>query len=296
MSGDDFKLDRGAIRRGFSAAAAGYDAVAVLQREVQARLLERLDLVDFAPASILDAGAGTGHGTGALRERYRGARIVALDVAEPMLAQIPISRWRRGPARVCGDIEAMPFADARFDLVVSNLALQWLTDLDGGFRELHRVMADRSLLVFSTFGPDTLKELRAAFAEVDSRTHVHRFIDMHDLGDALVRAGFAEPVMDVEHLTLTYTDIGGLFRDLKGLGAHNVTAGRPRGLNGRGWLRQVTRAYERWRVDGRLPATWEVVYGTAWAPLALERGVLARQGSISPDELRRSLRRERHGD
>ncbi|HET7370430.1 MAG TPA: malonyl-ACP O-methyltransferase BioC [Gammaproteobacteria bacterium] len=289
-SENQFQLDRRAVRRSFDRAAASYDDVAVLQREVQSRLLERLDLINFTPAAILDAGAGTGNGVRALTGRYPESAVMALDVAERMLAAIPGDQ-----PRVCGDIEALPFPDQRFDLVWSNLAVQWLSDPDRGFNELRRVLNEYGLLLFSTFGPETLTELRAAWAEVDDFNHVNQFIDMHDLGDALVRAGFAEPVMDVEHLTLTYEDIGGLLRDLKGLGAHNVTAGRPRGLTGRATLNELKQAYERWRSDGRLPATWEVVYGIAWAPKAFEHVALAHQGEIPPGELRELLRRKRHG-
>jgi malonyl-CoA O-methyltransferase len=190
----------------------------------------------------------------------------------------------------------LPFGGQSFDLGWSNLALQWLGEPDRGLRELRRVLSEHGLLLFSTFGPDTLRELRAAWSEVDGFNHVNQFIDMHDLGDALVRAGFAEPVMDVEHLTLSYADIGGLLRDLKGLGAHNVTAGRPRGLTTRGRLQALERAYERYREDGRLPATWEVIYGTAWVPLTFEEVALAHQGEIAPGELREILRREKHAD
>jgi malonyl-CoA O-methyltransferase len=287
---DRFQLDRRAVRQSFDRAAGGYDALAVLQREVGSRLAERLNLIAFTPASILDAGAGTGQGARDLAARYPHARIAALDFAPRMLDAIPSSR-----PRVCGDIQALPFGDGAFDLVWSNLAVQWLADPDRGFAELGRVLSERGLLLFSTFGPDTLKELRTAWSHVDGFNHVNLFPDMHDLGDALVRAGFAEPVMDVEQLTLTYADIGDLLRDLKGLGAHNVTAGRPRGLTGRARFTALSEAYERFRRDGRLPATWEVVYGTAWAPMAFERGVLAHQGEIAPDALRDILRRERHG-
>jgi malonyl-CoA O-methyltransferase len=285
-----FQLDRRAVRQSFDRAASGYDAVAVLQREVLSRLAERLDLIAFTPETVLDAGAGTGAGAEALMRRYPDARIIAMDFAPRMLAAMPPDR-----ARICGDIEALPFGDRRFELIWSNLAVQWLADPDRGFAELGRVLSERGLLLFSTFGPDTLKELRAAWSRVDGFNHVNLFPDMHDLGDALVRAGFAEPVMDVEQLTMTYADIGGLLTDLKGLGAHNVTAGRPRGLTGRARFKALSEAYESFRRDARLPATWEVVYGTAWAPMAFERGVLAHQGEIAPDALRDILRRERHG-
>jgi malonyl-CoA O-methyltransferase len=140
------------------------------------------------------------------------------------------------------------------------------------FRECRRVLKPGGLLTFTTFGPDTLVELRRAWAAADGHTHVNRFIDMHDLGDALVRSGFAEPVMDVERFTLTYAEVRDLMRDLKAIGAHNANAGRPRGLTGRGALARMTEAYEEYRRDGRLPATHEVVYGQAWRPAGDPRG------------------------
>jgi malonyl-CoA O-methyltransferase len=132
------------------------------------------------------------------------------------------------------------------------------------FAEFHRVLRPGGLVHFTTFGPDTLHELRRAFAAVDDRSHVNHFADMHELGDGLVRAGFAEPVLDVDRHVLTYTDALALMRDLKAIGAHNVTSDRPRGLTGRRQLEAMQAAYERERRDGRLPATYEVVYGHAW--------------------------------
>jgi malonyl-CoA O-methyltransferase len=166
---------------------------------------------------------------------------------------------------VCGDIEALPILPASMDLVWSNLALQWCNDLDAAFSEMHRVLRPEGLLMFSTFGPDTLMELRQATQ--NSHTHVSRFIDMHDIGDALVRAGFSAPVMDVERFTLTYDDALGVMRDLKAIGASNATMGRPRGLEGRAFLNRISTNYEFFRLaDGKLPATFEVVYGHAWKP------------------------------
>jgi malonyl-CoA O-methyltransferase len=172
--------------------------------------------------------------------------------------------WLRRFDRVCADALRMPLARASVDLIYSNLLLQWCNDPDAVFAEFKRVLRPHGLLTFSTFGPDTLKELRAAWASVDDYTHVNRFLDMHDIGDALVRAGLAEPVLDVERFTLTYEDAMSLMKDLKAIGAHNVTAGRPAGLTGRGRLESMLAAYEQQRTDGRLPATYEVVYGRAW--------------------------------
>lgn len=268
MSDEDRLLvDKRGVRASFDRAAADYDRVAVLQREVGARLLERLALLRMAPRRILDLGTGTGHIARALMKRYSGARVVGLDIAEGMLAQARRrSRWWRRPGFVCGDIERLPFASHSADMILSNLTLQWCNGLDAAFAEFRRVLRPGGTLLFTSFGPDTLRELRASWAAADSFSHVNSFVDMHDVGDALVRAGLIEPVLDVERFTLTYPDLQGLVCDLKTLGAHNVTAGRARGLTGRGRWQRVREAYEVHRCEGVLPATYEVVYGHAWAP------------------------------
>ena len=260
-------IDKNSARRAFERAAEAYDEVAVLQREIADRMLERLDYVRLEPATILDLGAGTGYAVAPLQLRYRGARVLAVDFALNMVREAR----RRGsalnpPQGICGDAEALPLADASVDLVFSNATLQWCTDIERTFGELLRVLRPGGLLMFSTFGPDTLMELRAAWAAVDGYSHVNHFIDMHDLGDALVRARFADPVMDAERITLTFDNLRGLMRELKLLGAHNVTAERSRGLTGRQRLDALVRAYEVFRRDGRLPATYEVLYGHAWVP------------------------------
>ena len=277
---DHFALDRQRVRRSFERASAGYDRAAVLQSDVRQRLLARLEYVKLAPEVVVDAGCGTGHASRELKRRFPRALVVALDIAPGMLRIAGRQRgWLRRFERVCADAQRMPFADGSVDLVYSNLMLQWCDDLDAVFAELARVLKPGGLLTFSTFGPDTLKELRAAWASVDDHTHVHRFIDMHDIGDALLRAGLSEPVLDVEPFTLTYQDAFGLMRDLKAIGAHNASAGRAPGLTGRGRLEAMSAAYERYRSAGRLPATYEVVYGQAW-------GSASRQGDATPGEIR----------
>jgi malonyl-CoA O-methyltransferase len=292
MSGKVFDIDRAAVRRSFDRAARGYDEAAVLQAEVRARLLERLDYVNLEPEVILDVGCGTGHSSRALKDRFPGARIIALDLAEGMLAETARRQsWRRRFARVCGDVTRLPLADASIDLAFSNLTLQWCPDPDVAFAELRRVLRPRGLLNFTTFGPDTLIELREAWAQADGHTHVSRFADMHELGDGLVRTGLAEPVMDVERFTLTYPDVLGLMRDLKAIGAHNAAAQRPRGLTGRGRLRAMEAAYETTRRDGVLPATYEVVFGQAWGPAGEPiRGRRRGEFSIAPDAIGRMKR------
>jgi malonyl-CoA O-methyltransferase len=269
---DEFQLEQREVRRSFGRAARNYDAVAVLQSKVQHQLLERLDLVRIDPAVVLDLGAGTGRASVELKRRYRKARVVALDLAEPMLRvaarrQTLLRRFRR----VCADAAVLPLVDGCTGLIFSSLMLQWCDDLDQVLRECRRVLQPGGLFTFATLGPDTLVELRRAWAAADGRVHVNRFIDMHDLGDALVRSGLAEPVMDVERITLTYEDAHDLMRDLKTLGAHNASAGRSRGLTGKGGMAKMVQAYEAFREGGRLPATYEVVYGHAWGPVARRR-------------------------
>lgn len=275
------RLDREALRRSFSAAAESYDAFAFLQREVGSRMLERLDYILAEPGVVLDLGAGTGEHTAALAKRYPRARTYGLDLAEPMLKKMrKRSSWRRPLRAVCADIQSLPFADSSVDLIFSSLAMQWCESLEETFKEFRRVLRPGGFVLFSTFGPDTLNELRQSWAAVDEREHVHNFIDMHIVGDAMIRAGLAEPVMDVENLTLTYKTVYDLMRELKGIGAHNVAHERQRGLTGRARLQAFEQAYEKFRCDGVVPASYEVVYGHAWAPVN-------EQASVSIESLQR---------
>ncbi len=198
--------------------------------------------------------------------------MLSVDLSLAMLREADRRRrpWRRF-AGVCADASRLPLADGSIDLVFSNLMLQWCADPETVFRECARFLRPGGLLTFTSFGPDTFRELRRAWAAADGYTHVNRFIDMHDLGDAMLRAGLAEPVMDVERYTLTYPDVRSLMRDLKAIGAHNVNAGRSRGLTGRRAIERMAAAYENERREGRLPATYEVVFGQAWAPTTPRR-------------------------
>jgi len=273
-------LDFAEVRRAFDRAAAHYDAHAVLQREVGDRLFERLDFMSIEPGRVLDIGTGTGYGFGRLRTRYAEASCCALDIAPAMLraarARLPQTGWGQRMLRrlaggaaetdfVCADMERLPVAANGIDHLWSSLALQWAQDLEATLKGFHRALAPGGLLVFSTFGPDTLKELRTAFATVDDAPHVNRFVDLHDIGDMLVHAGFAHPVMEMEMLTLTYADLRAMMRDLKGLGAHNAALDRRRGLTGKAAWQRLEAAYEQHRVEDRLPARFEVIYGHAWA-------------------------------
>ena len=296
MSPDDsdaFRLDRPGVRAAFDRASARYEAAAVLQARVADELLNRLELFKFTPGVVLDLGAGTGRMTSELKRRYRRALIVALDLAPGMLREArKHQQLFRRFERVCGDAMRLPFADASVDVVVSSLMLQWCNPPDPAFAEIRRVLKPDGLVAFSTLGPDTLRELRTAWAEADGTSntynHVNHFTDMHDVGDALVRAGLSEPVLDVDRMQLTYPDALALMRDLKAIGAHNVTAGRPRALIGRERLRRMQAAYETFRRDGRLPATYEVVYGVAWGAAGRPASAMVGgEAHIAPGAIRR---------
>lgn len=279
MVDDVYRIDKARARRSFGRAADTYDAAAILQKMVREEMLGRLDLVKLNPSVILDAGCGTGLASHALQKRYTHAQVLSLDFAYPMLQKTRSTRRQAGfldqlkhlisgnkDNLLCADIESLPLADGSVGLVWSNLAVQWCNDLDKALAEFHRVMQPESLLMFSTFGPDTLRELRTATdaASGNSYTSVSRFIDMHDIGDALVRAGFSAPVLDVERFTLTYDDVKSVMRDLKSIGAHNATDGRARGLMGKTHFSRLAQSYEQFRHNGKLPATFEVVYAHAW--------------------------------
>lgn len=264
------------VQRNFARAAATYDAAAVLAQEINRRMLERLDYVKIAPQRVLDLGCGTGGSLSALGERYRGATVVGVDASEAMLRRAQggnailrrLMPFLRGPrARLAlADARSLPFQAGTFGFLWSNLMLQWMPDPCVALREMHRVLEVDGLLMFSTVGPDTLKELRASFG--DGYEHVQPFADMHDLGDMLVECGFSDPVMDAEMLTLTYATVDDVFRDLRHTGALCALPGRRRGLMGRGVMEMVRERYESWRREGRLPASIEIVYGHAWkAPL-----------------------------
>jgi malonyl-CoA O-methyltransferase len=288
----DYAIDTPWARRSFERASSTYDAAAVLHAQVRDILLERLELTALTPGLVLDAGAATGHGSRALKRRYPSARVLALDSAFGMLRSAAKQQsWFRPFTRVCGDAHRLPLKEGSVDLIFSNLMLQW-SDPDAVFAEFRRVLAPRGFLSFTSLGPDTLRELRDAWAAVDSHSRVSQFIDMHDVGDALVRAGFAAPVLDVERYTLSYTDVRALAADLKAVGGRNATVGRPRGLTGPRRFAAMQAAYERHRRDGRLPATYEVVFGQAWAPVTMAR----RSGadtSVSLLDLKRQLQARR---
>lgn len=278
--GTVFGLERGRVRAAFDRASASYESAARLQAEVAAELLGRLDAFRFAPRVVLDLGAGTGRVTRELKRRYPRALVLALDLAPGMLREAKRHQrlWRRFE-RVCGDALRLPLRDASVDLVFSNLMLQWCEPLDAALAEVRRVLSPDGFFGFATLGRDTLHELRSAWAEADGFNHVNHFPEVHEAGDAVVRAGLAEPVLDVDRIELEYPDALTLMRDLKTLGAHNVTAGRSRALTGRSRLAHMQSAYDTYRRGDRLPATYEIIYGASWG--AAGRTAAAMRGGVA---------------
>lgn len=247
------------MRTDFCAAAATYDEAAVLAKEVGLRMAARLDFVRLSPSRVADIGCATGDGIRALQARYPQALPLAIDYAPAMLAEVRRrAPWmdrlrRRAPRCVAADVRALPLAGGTLGLAWSNLMLHWLDDPLPALRELLRVLEVGGLLIFSALGPDTLGELREAGA-----TTLRRFHDMHDLGDMLVMAGFADPVMEMEKIEMSYAGPRGLLRDQRLLGVRD-------GLLGQMGFRAARRVFRAWRRrDGRLPATFEIVYGHAW--------------------------------
>jgi len=288
-----FQLDRARVRAAFERASAGYErAAAALQGQIADEVLGRLEPFALAPAVVLDLGAGTARSTRELKRRYPRALALALDIAPGMLrvARRHERPWRRF-ARVCGDALRLPLRTGSVDLVFSNLLLQWCQPLEAALAEVRRVLKPGGFFAFSTFGPDTLRELRDSFAQADGATHVNHFADVHEVGDALVRVGLMEPVLDVDRLTVAYPDTLALMRALKAIGAHNVTAGRPRALVGRARFRRMAQAYEAYRSEAGLPATYEVIYGASWGaagkPAAVSVGGVAH---IAPGSIGRADR------
>lgn len=282
-------FDRRHVRHAFGRAARGYADAAALQREVEGWLLESLMYLDDAvPETVLDVGSGPGHAARAMRARWPRARIVAVDAALPMLrAQAPGRGGglraglglRRGIDRVCADAAALPFADHSVDVLFSNLCLQWVDDLPAAFAGFRRVLRPGALLLVSTFGHDTLHELRSAFAEADARPHVSPFVTIAEFGDALVQAGFRDPVLDREVLRQSHADLPALMRSLRAMGATNALRERRRTLTGPGRFACAAQAYEAFRPapGAPLPSSWEVVTAMAWAP---EHGAPIREGGV----------------
>lgn len=260
---DSGDLNRRDVRRRFDHAAPAFDSADFVHRMTRDGLLERLQPLRVDGQTVLDLGAATGSATEPLRTRFRGARIVSLDLSRNMLREaIRKRRWFSRTAFVQADAERLPFRDHCFDVVFANLLLPWLSDPTPALGEVARVLRKDGLFAFATLGPDSLQQLSRAWSRIDAGAHVNRFLDMHDIGDALVRARLADPVLDVDRLTITYTDPVRLFRDLTRAGARNSLQRRNRGLLGR---QRFERLVADLRGDGEgMAVELELVYGHCW--------------------------------
>ena len=261
------ELDLRSVQRA-SRRAGDFDPQdAILARRSGEELVERLGLLNFVPEVILDLGSGVGTESRTLAERFSDAYVVGLDIcALSLRPQISTGKW----APVTGNANALPFAEATFDLVFANLVLPWC-DPDAALKEVRRILKPGGVVVFSTLGPDTLTELRVAWEYVDDHPHVHSFADMHNVGDALLGAGFTEPVVDADRVYFSYGELKKLVDDLRALGATNAMAGRRRSLTGKKRWQAFADAYKsNARERSRLQATFELVYAVAWASERLE--------------------------
>lgn len=282
-------LPAAVVARSFGAASSHYDAAALLQTQVREELLSRLVLLREKPRTVIDLGAGTGLGAKALKRAFPRAQVNAVDFSAAMLEQTRRhSRFWRPIRCIEADARSLPFESASIDLVFSSLMLQWIDPLDDALQEIRRVLRPGGLLLASSFGPQTLQELRAAWSAADDAVHVNDFVDMHDFGSALQRAGFTEPVLDVDRHLRHYADARALMREIKAIGAHNVHSARRRGLTGRAAFNRMCAAYESQRTPQGLPATWEVVYAVAWrAEAAPSQFVTGNETYVSISSLRK---------
>ena len=265
-----------------------------MQREIGDRLLDRLDYINFQPQHILDVGAGTGTCSYQLAKKYTKSKIFMMDFATSMLQQAKkkrtwTERWSSRYKFIGGDAAALPFSDNSMDMIFSNLAMQWCDDLAQVFSEFKRVLKPDGMLLFSTFGPDTLKELNQCWQQLDGYQHVNHFIDLHEIGDALLKGGFSDPVMDMEMITVTYPDVISIMRDLKQIGAHNVNQHRAKGLTGKATIKKLHAGYEVYRNDDVLPVSHEVIYGHAWIPENKDQMQECSVQQVSLDDLQKTL-------
>ncbi len=245
------------IRNTFNSSSSSYNDNAFLQNEIAGRLAEKLKVISIKPKTIIDLGSGTGLLSEKTAKIFPNSNLICVDFAQQSLLT------NSQNLKVCADAYNLPFSSNSIDFIVSNLMMQWCPDLKTLLNECFRVLKPQGLILFTTFGPDTLKELKRSWSVVDSSSHVNDFIDMHDIGDQMLQSGFQSPIMEMENITLTYEKVLDLMHDLKSIGAQNV-GNRSKALTGKTKFNKMIEMYESYRSDGKLPATYEVIYGHAW--------------------------------
>lgn len=272
------------VKLRFNRSANSYDEQAALSHEIGERLLTRLELIKINPEMLVDLGSGTGYFIEKLQKSYPQAKIIAVDFAEKMLAKTPANIMQH-----LTHASVLPFPDQSVDFVFSNLMLPWSDNLPSIFQEVSRVLKPEGLFFFSTFGPDSFKEIHQAWFGIDKQIHAHHFYDMHDIGDALGKAGLTDVVMEVEHLSFTYADAQTLVNELKAIGFSNVSIERSKGLLGKNKWQQFLQQYPK-NKEGRCPLSLEVVYGHAWGRRIQEKPA-SDEVPISLDDLYRKVKK-----
>ncbi len=282
------------LAQNFDLAAPGYEQHATLQKYTASELIDRIRVMNIRPTTILDLGSGTGIVSKHLAEAFKDSIIVQTDVSFGMLCQardLRPHKYSKMSLYLCADAEQMPFINNTFDLVVSNLMLQWTENLKTLFEDISKLLKPGGVFVFTTLGPSTLVELREAWAAADDLKHVNDFIDMHVVGDALIASGLADPIMETDNVILNFESVGQVMQHLKNLGANNINRGRRNTLTGKGRLKVLMDAYESRRNNHGLPCTYEVVYGHAWKPGDAGPKPNAGRHTISLDALKATLTR-----
>ena len=259
-------------RKSFNRAAITYDSCSILQDTISDNLIDRLKIIKLNPLNILDLGCGTGTNGLSLRKKYKKSKIINYDFSENMLREARLKqklfildKINLSPySYICADIEAIPLKENSLDLVWSSSTLQWCNELDLVFNQVKKILKPGGLFIFSTFGPNTLNELREITENLFNEKKTSTFIDMHNIGDLLMHSGFSDPVLDVENFTMTYKEVDKLFMDIKSIGATNGNVSKNRGLSGRSFTKKIVEKYEAYRNNNLLPASYEVIYGHAW--------------------------------
>jgi malonyl-CoA O-methyltransferase len=258
----ELSIDKSQVMRSFDVASQAYNHFTSLQRQIGRKLVVLAQELRLTPTRVIDIGSGTGFMSAQLQQHYPACKTLALDLSLGMLQHSRLLSGANGSAiHVCGDAESLPVSAEVFDAVYSNLAFQWCPDLRKTFSECQRVLNKGGLLAFSTFGPDTLKELRDAWAAADEAVHVNSFVDIETIENLLKANGFEIHSLYAENVVLHYDDSKAVMRGVKGMGAHNINPGRHKGMTGVGRFKKVQARYEAMREEQGLPATYQAIYG-----------------------------------